>query len=480
MSIRLRFTLLYTTILALTLAIFGFVLHGIQEQETLNSLKRDLNLSSGKIVEALHKNGSRLISDGFGKQHPSPPVSYENFSDDQAFQEYPEGEITRVLDGEGKLVASPFGRQTDTLPLSPQGLAALQTQKEWWETVELNGETLLIYNYPIVQDNETVYIVQTARSLSERERNLRSLSGTMLLAGLITVVVAFGIGWIISGIMLRPVKRITQTAKEIGEKRDFSRRVDYQGPQDEIGQLAATFNSMLGRIQEAFEKVEHALKMQKDFVADVSHELRTPLTTLRGNLDLLKRQPPAPPEEQEDILNDMVFESDRLIRLVNNLLLLAHADAGRSLAQEPVKLIPLIEETIRQAKNLEPARTIQMDLQPGLTVFGDRDAIKQVLLIGLDNAFKHAAGEIKVETRQTPSKVEIRIIDRGNGIAPEKLEHIFNRFYRGGDTSTLSGFGLGLPIARSLTERQGGAIRMESQLGQGSQLIIELHSKKEA
>ena len=139
------------------------------------------------------------------------------------------------------------------------------------------------------------------------------------------------------GITLHPIQRLTQTARTIGDERDFTRRVTYTGPQDEVGQLATTFNSMLARLQDAYQQVAHSLEMQRDFVADVSHELRTPLTTLRGNLGLLRREPPIPAEEQADILTDMMDESDRLIRLVNDLLVLARADAGRSLAKEPLE-----------------------------------------------------------------------------------------------------------------------------------------------
>jgi signal transduction histidine kinase len=121
---------------------------------------------------------------------------------------------------------------------------------------------------------------------------------------------------------------------------------------------------MLSRLQDAFQKVEHALEMQRNFVADVSHELRTPLTTLRGNLGLLRRIPP--PEEQTDIVNDMVDESDRLIRLVNDLLQLARADAGRSLAKEPVDVSSILDETVRQARQLDPERSIQLNTSSDL------------------------------------------------------------------------------------------------------------------
>ena len=168
----------------------------------------------------------------------------------------------------------------------------------------------------------------------------------------------------------------------------------------------------------------------------------------------------------------MVDESDRLIRLVNDLLLLARADAGRSLAKESVDVSSLLEETCRQARLLDPERQINQDFPSELMVTGDHDAIKQILLIVLDNALKHSTGEVNVTANRSSASCEIRIQDFGEGIAPEILEHVFDRFYRGEDASTIPGFGLGLPIARSLTEGQGAEIRMESQVGQGSTVIL--------
>jgi len=316
--------------------------------------------------------------------------------------------------------------------------------------------------------------VQVARSLTERDNTLQSLATTLVVAGLFTILVAFGAGWALSGLTLRPIHRITQTAKEIGDERDFTRRVDYTGPPDEVGQLASTFNAMLTRLQDAFQKVEHSLQMQRDFVADVSHELRTPLTTLRGNLGLLSRIPPTPPDEQADILTDMVDESDRLIRLVNDLLLLARADAGRSLAKEPLEIQPVLEETVRQTYQLDKNRKINLDVSPGTSILGDRDAFKQIMLILLDNALKHSGGEIDLMVKQAGDKVEIRVHDHGPGIAPDKMKHVFDRFYRGEDEPITPGFGLGLPIAKSLVEGIGGKIAIESEVGNGSTVLVKL------
>ena len=474
MSIRFRLTVLYSTILALTLIIFGVALYSIQARDTFNALKRDITLSSERMVEAALRTGSAPPQPGMAPREPPPPKPFDEFSSDQAFRDLREREIVRIMDADGNLIASPFGRAEDALPLSDEGLTALKNQQEWWQDAIVSDEHMLIYSRPIVQSSNTVYIVQVARSLTEYDRTLNSLATTLGVAGLLTILIAFGVGWILSGLTLRPIHRITRTAQEIGDERDFSRRVAYTGPEDEVGRLANTFNQMLSRLQDAYQRVEHSLEMQRNFVADVSHELRTPLTTLRGNLGLLSRNPPAPPEEQADILSDMVDESDRLIRLVNDLLLLARADAGRSLAKDPIEIQPLLEESIRQTHQLDEIRQINLDISPDLSVLGDRDAFKQVMLILLDNALKHSSGEIDLTAWRDGEQVKVRVQDYGPGISQDKMEHIFDRFYRGEDHSVGPGFGLGLPIAKALIEGMGGTITIESELGKGSNVTLSL------
>jgi signal transduction histidine kinase len=238
--------------------------------------------------------------------------------------------------------------------------------------------------------------------------------------------------------------------------------VDYHGPNDEIGQLATTFNAMLARLHQAYQRVSQALSLQRQFVADVSHELRTPLTTVRGNLELLRRGGAPHAREQTDILNDLVSESDRLIRLVNDLLLLARADAGRSLLHEPVALQPLVEESYRQAQQLDCQRQITVSV-PEVSVLGDRDALKQVLLILLDNAIKYSKGAIEVIGDDRGLKVFLAVKDKGPGIDPSELQLVFDRFFRSEVSLDVPGFGLGLPIARSLVEDQGAEINLQNQ-----------------
>lgn len=471
MSIRLRITILYTAILALTLCIFGAVLYFIQAQSTLDSLKHDLVSSANRLGEAVGRSGQLPHGQPpLGGQ--MPPLPFGEFSNEQAFQAFPEREIARVLDSQGRLLASPFGREGDALPLSAEGLRALQSGQEWWETSEVSGEPTLIYSRPIVVNDEFLSIIQVAHSLAERSHSLRTLATTVLGAGLLIVLIAFGVGWLFSGAMLAPIHRITLTAQAIGDERDFTHRVNYTGPPDEVGLLASTFNSMLSRLQNAFQRVEHSLQMQREFVADISHELRTPLTTLRGNLSLLRRNPPMPTEERDDILNDLIDENDRLIRLVNDLLLLARADAERELAKDALDAAELLREVTRQTQVLDPQRTITLTAPEGLRILGDRDAFKQIMIIALENAIKHSQDEVSVSAQPQGEMAEIRVQDRGPGIPADQLPHIFGRFYRGDSAQATPGFGLGLAIAKTLVEKQSGTIEMQSKPGAGSTLVM--------
>lgn len=484
MSIRLRFTLLYNAILMLTLLIFGVALYSIQAQTTFEALIEDLQRSSESIGASIFRSlVSRTdVENETGDQppprEPRPPMPFEDFSSDQTLKSLPEREIVRVLDASSNLVASPFGSQEDALPLSEEGLQAILSQQEWWESETVDGQHLLIYSRPLLSEGQVAYILQIARPLTERDRTLQNLAVTLVIVSLVVLAVAFGIGWVLSGVTLQPIQRITQTAHSIGDEKDFSRRVAYQGPPDEVGQLANTFNTMLARLEDAYQMISISLEQQRNFVADVSHELRTPLTTLRGNLALLRRTPPIPPEEQTDILGDMVEESDRLIRLVNDLLILARADAGYSLAKETLEPVKIMQETIYQVHQLDPSRQIILYGADDIQVEGERDATKQVFLIALDNALKHSDGEIRVDMNKNEKFVEVRVQDQGEGIPAEKLAHVFDRFYRGEANRDVPGFGLGLAIAKTLVEAQGGNISLESEIGQGSTLILSFPSSE--
>jgi two-component system, OmpR family, sensor kinase len=292
------------------------------------------------------------------------------------------------------------------------------------------------------------------------------------------LILAISGGWVMAGVSLRPIAQVTRTAQMIGADRDFKRRVDYRGPQDEVGRLAATFNSMLFALETAYQQVAHALEAQRSFIADASHELRTPLTTLRGNLALLQREPPIAPDDRNAVLADVVDENERMIRLVNDLMTLARAEYAPSVNIEAVPLVPLFAEIERHCKSLAPACKFRLEDVPDIPVKAERDSFKQVMLILLDNAFKFtpATGCVTLAVRQRGERVHIYVKDTGAGIAREHLPHIFQRFYRIDPSRHGTGYGLGLAIAKALVEKQFGEISVRSETGKGSTFTITLYA----
>jgi two-component system OmpR family sensor kinase len=471
MSIRLRLTLLYSAILTLTLVAFGALLYVRQYEDTLEIEKQFLTDMGERYADG------RRPPPGLEPAEP-PPGS-------EPIEPPPDLDASGQLDdfGGGYLVRrSPDGQEIldlrtpddVVLPLSDEAFQAVQSGETWMETATVDGERVLIYTVPILVEGQLTEILQMGRSITPRDQSISALGTNLLLAGIVAVAVAFGLGWVLAGMSLRPIHRLTQTAQTIGAERDFSRRVEHTGPDDEVGRLAKTLNAMLSELEGAYQQVGQALEMQRRFVADVSHELRTPLTTLNGNVELLRREPPISLEDRAEVLSDMASESNRLIRLVNDLLALARADARRPLQSEPTPIEPIVAEVCRQARLLAPDREIVCEPVPDVAVLGQTDALKQVLLILLDNALKHADGPIAVAGEVMEKRVAVSVRDSGPGIDPELLPTLFERFARGRASGDDSSTGLGLAIAKALVEAQGGTLAIGSQLGGGSIFTVML------
>jgi signal transduction histidine kinase len=456
-SLRLRLTALYSAILLGMLAVFGVALFLTVSQVTRQTLQQTLAQEAQRLTVDPGFNLAKLYW---------KPKEYK-------FETY-----VQTCDRTGAILDRSYNlEQLETaLSLSDTGRAAVLDGQYIVEETVVDGQALLVYTKPYKQNDEVVGCVQVARSFSEQVESLNTLRTTLLIGGALATVIAFLLGWLFAGAALRPITRITQTAQAIGAERDFSKRVDHTGPNDELGRLATTFNAMLNELRAAHEQVTHTLERQRQFVADASHELRTPLTTLRGNLSLLQREPPISPPDQKAVLNDTVDESERMMRMVNDLLTLARTDAGRPVRREVVGLQPLMEALCRQARVLAPDRDVNCLPLEALRVMGDGEALRQVLMILLDNALKYTPphGEIVLSAEANAERVLIRVRDSGIGIAPDALPHIFERFYRGERMRSGTGVGLGLSIARSLIEVQGGALTAESQLGYGSTFTVSL------
>lgn len=455
MSIRLRLTLLYIGILALTLIVFSVGLYVVQSQATLEA------------TEATLAHQVQEVANGLRRFTPRP---------DSTLSTTIPGRWTQIRSLDGTVLRRTADLSDTTLPLSDEGLRAVQAGTPWVEQAQVEDDLLLIYSQTISLSDHSTEIIQLAAPIGEREQMLNTLRVILLAGDTLVILAALAIGWVLAGAALEPIHRITQTAQAIGAERNFRRRVQHVGPNDEVGQLAAMFNTMLTELESAYRQVEQALDTQRRFVADASHELRTPLTTLRGNIELLRYDVPMDVKERADVLADTKEEIERLIRLVNQLLVLARADAGRPLRRESLPIKPLIEDVCRQTKLLAPGRAITAGPVDNAVVLADRDALKQVLLILLDNARVHTSAHatISVTTAVTDHRVAIKIRDTGAGIAPNLLPHIFERFYRGDVSRSGGGTGLGLSIAKELIEAQDGSITVESQVGQGSVFTVTL------
>jgi two-component system, OmpR family, sensor kinase len=461
-SLRLRLTLLYTAILVLTLIAFSFALHVNLARSNLRVLDDQLADEADRIIGASGFKLDRLV------------VPISRFAAAGTFLQ------GRAADGSIEFRTENLGRFS--LPLTDEGLRVVQRGEAWLETTSIQNVRLRVYTTPVSIGGQVIGMVQVGRTLTDLDQALTALRGILIIGICLATLVAFGIGWMLAGAALRPINRITQTAQAIGSERDFGRRVAYSGPHDEVGELATTFNTMLTELQGAYRQVEQALQAQRRFVADASHELRTPLTTVRGNIALLQRVPPIEPEDRDASLADMRDETDRLIRLVNDLLVLARADTGRPWNNEAIPLEPIMEEVCRTARLLAPGRNLRCATPEGATVIADRDALKQVLLILLDNAIKFTPddGVISLESDMAADCAVLRVRDTGIGMPPEMLPQIFERFYRGEASRTGVGAGLGLAIARTLVEAQHGTIAVESTPGQGSVFTITLPLAEQA
>ncbi len=219
---------------------------------------------------------------------------------------------------------------------------------------------------------------------------------------------------------------------------------------------------------------------QRRFVGDAAHELRAPLTSIRGNLDLLLRHSQIPEGERLEMLGDAAHEAARLSRLITDLLSVARGDAGQYGDFAPLRFDLILEETVRGARHLTTAHQLIVEISEPVTVIGNRDRLKQLALVLLENAFKYtpAGGTVRARLGADSGWANLTVSDNGPGIAAQDLERVFDRFYRTDRARTPGrdpgGTGLGLTIARQIAERHGGTVWLESQLGAGTTAVVRL------
>jgi signal transduction histidine kinase len=284
-------------------------------------------------------------------------------------------------------------------------------------------------------------------------------------------VASLGVGWVVAGRVLAPIGRITAVARDI-QATDLSRRIQLPGPEDELKQLADTFDAMLARLDAAFAA-------QRQFVADASHELRNPLAIIRTNVDVALGDPDASPDELRQTIATVKRAGDRMTLLVDDLLALARRQQP-TLEHEPVDLGAAVAEASDDFVVSAETRDIVLDraIAPGVVVTGDREALKRVVANLLDNAVRlaPAGSRIRLATGSEGNRAWIAVADEGPGISLEDQPRVFDRFWRADKARARAdgGTGLGLAIVRQLVESHGGEVRLHSKVGVGSSFVVWL------
>jgi signal transduction histidine kinase len=345
-------------------------------------------------------------------------------------------------------------------------------------------------------------VLLIAKSLSDVDATMLLLRALLLLSGVATLVGTLLASWLIAARVLHPLSELVATARSIAASTargtrlgNLSQRVPHPSGRDEMAQVVETFNEMLASL-------ESATQAQRRFVADASHELRAPLTTVQGNLAFLQRHlDELPAQERHMMLADAHGETLRLAELVEELLLLARADASaeaptqaqvvETAAEEsmrsapPVELDRVVLQLVRQLRRRLSIEGSKVQLEVGpiapVRVRGDEESLRRVMLILLDNAIKYTASSdeegasrVIISLERTGGQAVLCVRDTGMGIEAADLPHIFERFYRADRARSRQGTGLGLSIAQTLVERLGGRITVESVPGKGSTFRVSL------
>jgi signal transduction histidine kinase len=313
------------------------------------------------------------------------------------------------------------------------------------------------------------------RSLEPLYATRSEIARILLLLLPLAALLATILGFVVALGVTRPLRLMTRQVRAIQGASGLRVRISPHDRHDEIGQLAAAFNGMMDRLQEVFEQ-------QRRFVADASHEMRTPLTAIIGNSELLARELPKE-SEGRTALTMIRREAGRLSRLVNDLLTLAELDAGPQLIKAPVELDTLLLDVYAQAKHIDDRVRVRLGDVTPIIVIADADRLRQLLLNLIDNAIKYtpAGGTVTLSLDEEPGFARLCVADTGVGIPPDDLPHIFDRFYRADKArSGHAGAGLGLSICRWIVEAHGGHIRVESTVGVGTTVIVELPTKSES
>jgi two-component system, OmpR family, sensor kinase len=319
-------------------------------------------------------------------------------------------------------------------------------------------------------------IVQYGRKISDTEATVARVELGLLLGVLAGTALALLAGMAIARRAMAPIEQLTSTAEEITRTRDPSRRMPEPPADDEVAELARTLQGMLRELDSARSETEGMLERQRRFVADASHELRTPLTGVLANLELLAESLHG---EQGEAARSALRSSQRMRRLVGDLLLLARTDVGRVVAREPCDLAEVVVEATGELGPLLGDHEVALELAPA-AVDAARDELHRLTLNLLENAVRHTppGTQIRVVTETVGDEASLVVEDNGPGVPEELVPTLFQRFVRGaGDRG--GSFGLGLAIVQAVAQSHGGSVTLERPPGgHGARFVVRLPAVK--
>ncbi|BDI29769.1 two-component sensor histidine kinase [Capsulimonas corticalis] len=345
-----------------------------------------------------------------------------------------------------------------------------------YSTIHASDGDVRVFSLPLQQNGVTLAVVQCANSLTHfQEEQARMQRILMTLIPFVLLIAGFG-GAFLTDRALRPVREIAHAANKI-EAEHLSQRLPVIG-HDEFAEIAETFNGLLGRLETAFERQEQAFQQQQRFTADASHELRTPLTIIKANTSLALTS--ARTEEQlRKTLQTVDTAADRMNRIVQDLLLLARSDAGQmDYDLRPTPLAEIIEQALPSVQSASHAPVaVRLD-PPDMRVCGQPDALVRLFSNLLENAARYTPqdGQITISSEAQGECVTIAVADTGEGVAPDHLPHITERFYRAEAARSRAhgGTGLGLAICQTIVDLHHGSLAIESTLGAGTTVRVTL------
>ncbi len=466
MTIRKRLALWYSGLLALIIIIFSVVLIAVSRVTILQTVDQLLSDAAHQIVD--------VIDPVFEREDEAASAPLQ-LTEAEATLEEP-GVSVQIWsierdgsDATARLLYASSDLMDRTAPLDPHYIEADALQ---FNSVTVQDRAMRVITHPYTgESGAQIGVVQVATPLRTIVNSNDQLLVITLVSAGICIGVSVGLGLWLSGHLLKPIEYITRTAASITAAQDLSTRIEWNGPQDELGKLAQVFNHTLGRLERLFE-------VQQRFISDVSHELRTPLTSILGNLELMERYG----FDQESL--DVVYrESARMSRMVNDLLMLTRAEFGEVEVEfEAVDLDALALEVYEQVLVIAKDRQLSIVLErvEPVRIEGSADRLRQLMLNLLSNAVKFTTdgGRIGLSVYPLGQHVVLEVSDTGVGIAEDDLQHIFDRFYQVDTARThrdeADGAGLGLSIARWIVDIHKGEIDVYSKVGQGTRFKIML------